>query len=63
MQTAQVHPISGTPVEVQLPSILIFISDNPIIEGQFVGLGAKGYEMAFRYLVETDQEKDAQQGR
>ena len=33
----------------------------PIIEWQFVGLGAKGYEMAFRYLVETDQEKDAQQ--
>ena len=29
-----------------------------IIEGQFVGLGAKGYEMAFRYLVETDKEKD-----
>ena len=30
----------------------------PVIEGQFVGLGAKGYEMAFRYLVETDQERD-----
>lgn len=29
-----------------------------VIEGQFVGLGAKGYEMAFRYLVETDKEKD-----
>jgi len=29
-----------------------------IIEGQFVGLGARGYEIAFRYLVETDREKD-----
>ncbi|EXY26942.1 hypothetical protein M080_2640 [Bacteroides fragilis str. 3397 T10] len=28
VQTAQVHPISGTPVEVPLPSILIFISFN-----------------------------------
>lgn len=30
-----------------------------ITEGQFIGLGAKGYEMAFRYLVETDMEKEA----
>lgn len=29
-----------------------------VIEGQFIGLGAKGYEFAFRYLVETDKEKD-----
>lgn len=30
----------------------------PIIEGQVVGMGARGYEVAFRYLVETDMEKD-----
>ena len=29
-----------------------------VAEGQLMGLGAKGYEMAFRYLVETDKEKD-----
>ncbi len=29
-----------------------------VAEGQIMGLGAKGYEMAFRYLVETDQERD-----
>ena len=26
--------------------------------GQIVGLGVKGYEIAFRYLVETDIERD-----
>ncbi len=30
----------------------------PIIEGQIVGLGVKGYELALRYLVESDIEKD-----
>ena len=30
-----------------------------VIEGQFIGLGAKGYEMAFRYLVETDKERES----
>ncbi|MEA5060238.1 3-dehydroquinate dehydratase [bioreactor metagenome] len=28
-----------------------------IVAGQIIGLGAKGYEMALRYLVETDREK------
>ncbi len=30
----------------------------PVCIGQFVGLGAKGYELALRYFCETDQEAE-----
>ena len=33
---------------------------SDIVEGQVVGLGVKGYELALSYLIESDKEKDAE---
>ncbi len=33
---------------------------SAIVEGQIAGLGARGYELALRYLIESDREKGAE---